>query len=406
MKKCFVTLLFVLLAAIMSLTAYATESGGDEITFQCNVTFFITDETTNGYPGSSFTAVMTDTTKTITDSYSFTKGNSWGGNNTPKYTVIAPTTYTVTFEGLEDGYMIVNTFDLSSDISFEAVDGGVVDCYWSIIETATTAETNGETGTGSALLEQEEKGTYTVSDEEAEEVYKSFLDTVGYIANSEEWYNALLINFELFGESTYAKWYAEYVENGTEEEFLSMSLFDRFVWTETYLVYAWAVNTGDVSTYFGSEENFESHITSHITNMIESAPDYEAVEDAYLTLAKWQYDYVQETGVPYNFISGRSYLEEVGEVPEVETQEKTDEEELEEAAKELLEDADEATKEETTEERGVWSDTLEALSKNILTITIIIILCIAIMVVVWKRKRLNVSDNRDSNSNIDSTSNK
>ena len=88
MKKCFVTLLFVLLAAIMSLTAYATESGGDEITFQCNVTFFITDETTNGYPGSSFTAVMTDTTKTITDSYSFTKGNSWGGNNTPKYTVV------------------------------------------------------------------------------------------------------------------------------------------------------------------------------------------------------------------------------------------------------------------------------------------------------------------------------
>lgn len=404
MKKCFVTLLSILLIAVMPLTTYATESGGSEITFECNVTFHITDETTNGYPGSSFTAVMTDTTKTVTDSYSFTKGNSWGGNNIPKYTVIAPTTYTVMFEGVEEGYMIVNTLDLSSDISFEAVDGGVVDCYWSIIEAATTEGANGETGTGSTILEQEEE-SYTVSNEGAEEVYKSFLDTVGYIADNEEWYNALLVNFELFGESTYAKWYAAYVENGTEEEFLSMSLFDRFVWTESYLVYAWAVNTGDVSTYFGSEENFENHITSHITNMIESAPNYEAVENAYLTLAKWQYDYVQETGVPYNFISGRSYLEEVGEVPETETQEKTDEEELAEAAKELLEDADEATKEEV-EERGVWSDTLEALSKNILTIAIIIILCIAVAVVVWKRKRLNISDNKDSDSSVDSTSDK
>lgn len=405
MKKCFAILLSVILIATMPLTAHATESGENEITFQCNVTFYITDETSNGYPGSSFTAIMTDTTKTITDNYSFTKGNSWGGNNTPKYTVIAPTTYTVTFEGLEDGYMIVNTLDLSSDIGFEAIDGGVVDCYWSIIETATTVGTNGETGTESALLEQEEKGAYTVSNEEAEEIYKSFLDTVGYIADSEEWYNALLVNFELFGESTYAKWYAEYVKNGTEEEFLSMSLFDRFVWTETYLVYAWAVNTGDVSTYFGNEENFESHITSHITNMIESAPDYEAVEDAYLTLAKWQYDYVQETGVPYNFISGRSYLEEVEEVPGTEAPEKTNEEELEEAARELLEDADEATKEET-EERGIWSDTLEALSKHILTIAIIIILCIALAIVVWKRKSLNISDDRDSDSSVDSTSDK
>lgn len=398
MKKYLAIILSVLmLAAVMPFSAYAAASGRNGNAYQCNVTFYITDETTDGYPGSSFTAVMTDTTKTITDSYNFTKGNSWGGNHTPKYTVIAPTTYTVTFDGLEDGYMIVNTLDLSSDISFEATGGGVADCYWSIIEAETTAGTNGENGAESELLKQDGNGTYTVSNEEAEEVYKSFLDTVGYIADSEEWYGALLINFELFGESTYAKWYAAYVENGTEEEFLSMSLFDRFVWTETYLVYAWAVNTGDVSTYFGSEENFESHITSHITNMMESVSDHKAVEDAYLALAKWQYDYVQETGVPYNFINGRGYIEEVRESPKAETQEKqeeTDEKELQEAAKELLEDADETTKEET-EKKSVWGDTLEALSKNIVTVAIIIILCIAVVVVVWKRRSLNINNDKD-----------
>lgn len=145
MKKHFVILLSVLMIAAMPLTTYATESGENEITFQCNVTFYITDETTNGYPGSSFTAVMTDKMKTITDRYSFTDGNSWGSdNNKPKYIVIAPTTYTVMFEGLEDGYMIVNTPDLSSNIGFEAVDGGVMDCYWSIIETVTAVGMDGD----------------------------------------------------------------------------------------------------------------------------------------------------------------------------------------------------------------------------------------------------------------------
>lgn len=405
MKKYLATLLSVLMLAAMPLTAYATESGTNEITFHCDVTFYITDETTNGYPGSSFTAIMTDTTKTVTDSYTFTKGNSWGGNNTPKYTVLAPTTYTVTFEGLEDGYTIVNTLDLSSDISFEAIDGGVADCYWSIIDSATTEESGGTAGNDSEILKQAETGGYEVSNEEADKVYQTFLNATSHIADNDEWYNALLIHYEMFGEARYAKWYAEYVKGGTEEEFNSMSLYDRFVWTESYLVYAWAVNSGEVDTYFGSEENFENSITRHITTMIENAPDYEAVEDAYLALAKWQYNYVQETGVPYNFISGRSYLEEVGEAPEEETQEKTDEEELEEAAKELLEDADETTKEEV-KEKGVWDDTLEALSKNILTITIIIILCIAVAVVVWKRKSLNISDDKDSDSSVDSTHDK
>jgi len=400
MKKCFATLLTVLMLAAMPITAYATETG-HENTFSCNVTFYITDETSGGYPGSSFTAVMTDETKTIVDEYSFTKGNSWGGNNNPKYTVIAPATYTVTFEGLEEGYMIVNTLDFSSDITFKAADGGVADCYWSIIDSVTTG---GEAATGgeSELLNQEESGAYEVSNEEADKVYKAFLEATSHIADSDEWYNALLVHYEMFGEARYAKWYAEYVEGGTEEEFNAMSLYDKFVWTESYLVYAWAVNSGEMSVYFGSEENFENSITRHITGMIDDAPDYEPVEEAYLALAKWQYDYVQEMGVPYNFITGRSYLEEVGKTPEPETEKKTDEEEIAEAAAELLEDADEDTKEDV-KGNGIWDETLEALSRNMLTIIILVILCIAVAFVVWKRKSLNISDDKGSDSSLKNT---
>ena len=62
MKKCFAIILTVLMLCGMPLTAYATEVEGKAASaFKCNVVFYITDET-GGYPGSGFTANMTDET--------------------------------------------------------------------------------------------------------------------------------------------------------------------------------------------------------------------------------------------------------------------------------------------------------------------------------------------------------
>ena len=302
----------------------------------------------------------------------------------------------------------MNTLDYSKDITIKATSGGIVDCYWSIISSDTSSRFDAS-GSGESESSNSSDGSsgntestilngnsYEISNKEADAVFRKFMDDVGYIASDEMWESALLIQYDLFS-SRYAEWYEEYVDGGTKDEFLEMSLFDRFVWAETYLRFAWAVNTGDVSTYFGSEENFKSHITSNVTNMMENADDYETVENAYLTLAQWQYEYVQETGVPFNFINNRSYLEEVGEAPETESEISSDEQELEEAANELLEDSDEETK------NSVWDDTLNMLSKNLLTICIAIILCVAVAIVVWKKKKLNISDDKDSDSSIDST---
>ena len=404
MKKYLATILTALMFFAMPITAYATE--GKPPSFKCNVTFYITDETADGYPGSSFTANMKDNTGTITDSYRFTKGNSWGNGRTPKYTMTAPATYTVTFEGLEEGYAVINTLDRSENITFNAMMDGTADVLWSIIETETEAADKEGSGSGSGLLEQGKDGNFSVSNEGAEEVYKNFLSATAFIADNTGWYNALLKQYEWF---PHAERYVEYVENGTEEEYLAMSLYDRFVWSESYLIYAWAVNSGNVNNYFGNRENFASHITNDIVKMMEGAPNYEAVKTAYLALADWQYSYVQENGVPFNFINNRSYLEEVKEVPETEVETKSDKEELSEAAKELLEDADKTTKKEVKQEKkekGIWDDTIESLARNIITIAIIVILCIAVGVVVWKRKRLNMEDNRDGDTNIDSTHDK
>lgn len=398
MKKYLMAILTVLMFCVMPLTAYATEAGGASA-FKCNVSFYITDET-GDYPGSSFTANMTDKTGTIIDSYKFTKGNSWGGVNTPKYTMTAPATYTVTFDGVEDGYKIVSTLDRTETITFDTFSEGSADVLWSIVKEESVAAIN--ENAGSTILEQNKDGEYTASNEGAEEVYKNFLEATAFITDNVDWNNNLLQSYELF---PHEERYASYVEGGTEEAYLAMNLYDRFVWSETYLKFAWAVNSGNFDNYYGSEQNFASHITNDVVNMMKGAPDNEGVIEAYLALAEWQYEYVKANGVPFNFINNRSYLDEVEKAPETEEAKKSDEEELSEAAKELLEDADEKTKEEV-KEKGIWDDTLDALASNILTIVIILVLCVAVVFVVWKRKSLNVNDDKDGDTNVDSTNDK
>lgn len=402
MKKCFATILAVLMLAVTPLTAYATEAE-PHTESNANVTFYITDETNGEYPGSAFTAIMTDNTGTITDEYTFSAGNSWGNNRYPKYTMTAPATYSVIFEGLDSGYEIIDTLTRSDNITFETTMGGSPQVLWSIVKSAGgTAKEETE----ATIATQAETNSFTVSDEGADEVYNAFLEATAFIAEDTAWQSNVLAEYSLF-ESRYASWYASYVENGTEEEFLSMSLYDRFVWGETYLMFAWAVNTGTFSEYFGSEEAFANRITDNLVNRIQNARDLtngQQVIDAYLALTDWQYNYVKESGAPFNFVNNRSYLEEIGEMPETDKETKSDEEELSEAAEELLEDADDKTKEET--EKGIWDDTMNALAWNIVTILIFVVLIIALLFVIQKRKRLNKDDDTDGDTNVDTTTDK
>jgi hypothetical protein len=402
MKKCIATILAVLMLAVTPLTAYATEVE-THTESNANVTFYITDETNGEYPGSAFTAIMTDNTGTITDEYTFSAGNSWGNARYPKYTMTAPATYTVKFEGLDSGYKIIDTLTRSDKITFETTMGGSPQVLWSIVKSESdTAEEETEP----TIATQAESNSFTVSDEGADEVYNAFLEATAFIAEDTAWQSNVLAEYSLF-ENRYATWYASYVENGTEKDFLSMSLYDRFVWGETYLMFAWAVNTGTFSEYFGSEEVFANRITDNLVNRIQNARDLtngQQVIDAYLALADWQYNYVKESGVPFNFVNNRSYLEEIGEMPETSEETKTDEEELSEAAEELLEDADDKTKEET--EKGIWDDTMNALARNIVTVLVFIALVVALVVVIQKRKRLNKDDDTDGDTNVDTTTDK
>lgn len=407
MKKYLATILSVLMLLAMPLTAYASEVGTNQ-SFKCNVTFYITDETADGYPGDGFTVNMKDETGTLNDSYKFTGGNSWKNSTyNPIYTMTAPATYTVTVEGMEDGYMLIDTATRSETLTFEAFSDGTANVLWSIVEAeANTEETN--TG-GSSILEQ--NGNYIATNEGAEEVYKNFLEATAFLSDEsdEDWNWSVLQIYEL-SETRYAGWYADYVNGGTEDEFFSMSLYDRFVWAETYLEFAYGIDCGDFDFNYGNKENFQNHVTRILTDKIDSInktkgnEDGNAVKEAYIALADWQYEYVKENGVPFNFINNRSYLEEVGEAP-TQSETKGEEEEIAEALEEILEDVEEEDLEglEEEDDKGVWSDTMEALSRNLITIIIILILLAAVAVVVWKRKKMNVDDNVDDTTSIDHT---
>ena len=157
--------------------------------------------------------------------------------------------------------------------------------------------------------------------------------------------------------------------------------------------------------------------TSNVVNMMDSAKDHEKVVNAYLKLAKWQYDYVKKTGGPFNFINNKTYFEEIGEededgesivddstsnvseVPEESTTSETsevldsnglskeDKEELAQAAKELHEDSSSKT-----EEAKSMSDSEKATGMNMANIImLLVIVCLlgVVGVLLVKKKKSN-----------------
>lgn len=401
------TLLMAIILMVMSVNVYAAENTteisemevdveagqtgtGDKIT-PCTVTFCITDE--SNYPGNEIRAVMTDITGVMTDEYKFTPENSWGEKVCPKYSLMAPTTYNVIFEGLEEGYTIVNTLDYSTDIQIVTTSEGNIDVYWTIIST----EMNGsekDNADGSQLLGEDR---YNAQNEEAEQVFRTFLDQVKFIAEDETW-DFFFQRFRLFD---YSEWYEKYVSGMKAEDYANMSLFDRFVWEDTYLSFCHYVNSGNRNMFLGSEENFRNYFLDSRINCM-TGNNSEQVIAAYEELAMWQFNYINENGIPFNFINNRSYMEEINSSDEaplrseiIEKDESdlpdVDKKELVQESRDTIEITNDSNVEE--ESGGVWDDTINLISEKLVTIGILLLLLIATGIVIWKRKQLNIDNN-------------
>lgn len=404
---------FVVLSLVMSLglSAFALELEGEDVVY-CNVTIVLSDAS-GEYPEDAFKVIFKDITGTVTKELKLTKGNSWGNSKSVNYSLPAPTTYNITFDGLHKDYEIRDVFTGEpATTKFAAVDG-IKDFYWTIVKKEAPEQSSEGVSTESEATTID-RDNISVVNEEAEKAYSEFLEAVSFIATDESWYNGIAATLNQYGEDSinrksYSQWYADYVAGGSVEEYFAMSSFEQFLWTETYTKLANAVNSPwGFSHYFESKATFSTYITSLVTNMM-TGNNSDVVKEAYLKLMDWQYDYISENGVPFNFINNRSYIEELSGTPTTEAESESEpESEYDSATEEIvsedeeiqeiieeLEQAGELPEElETEEDSGVWSETLSLLAKNAVTIIVLAVLVVAVLIVIYIRKSKNVDGNQ------------
>lgn len=387
--KHILSLCFAALVALsLTTTATAVNLAGDEVVY-CNATILIAD-LTGGYAGEQIKVTFTDVTGTSIKDIELVPAN-WLAQRELKLSLPAPTTYNITFEGVEDGYKIVDTFDATSIETKFAASEGTKSFYWSIVFDA-------QNESGMNLVSKENAATSTnrehvsVTDEKAEKVYREFLEAVSFIETDASWYNGIAATLNQYGKdsinrNTYSQWYADYVQGGSVEEYFAMTPFEQFLWTETYTKLAFAVNSGwGFDHYFADKAAFESSITNLATNMM-NGNNNETVKAAYLKLMDWQFDYISKNGVPFNFINNRNYIEEMAEpsasAGETDPVVSGETEETQQPTEAIPE---------PTEEVGVWDDVGISLAENAISIIVLVVLGGATFLVVRYRKSKNYDD--------------
>lgn len=334
----------------------------------CSVTISVIDQS-EGYPGNSIKVIFKSSDKE--EVLELTKEATWGTSQAIRKELPAPAEYSISFEGLEKGYMLVDTSTKTSIAdSFQAKNEGSKFFGWAIVSEAQM-----KTGTQGNSEKGEKKNT------EEQKVYKDFLNAVAFIENDETWndgFDAMLNQYgkDSFNYGLYSQWYTDYVWGGSEDAYSKLSSFEQFLWTETYTRLANAMNSGwGYDYFFANEENFAANITDLVTETFKGT-DAEAVKEAYLKLMAWQYDYITKYGEPFNFIRGRSYTEEM-KVPYSETSTKTEKVDEEQEEKE------------PQKEKGIWDETMNSLARNAVSIIVLIILGGAAFIVYRIRKEKN-----------------
>ncbi len=396
------TSLVLLLSATS--TAFADETLAGDKVVPCTVTFSITD-TTYSYDGD-IKVLMNDVTGTSNKSYTLTKANSYGSGNQPKFTVSAPTTYKIVFEGIKDGYQIVNSDD-TKITDFPATANGY-EFDWKIVYTDEkekevkkesekvkgTASTTGTKNTSDSNNNQNATSDKNDSEENndsvenienlsADEVFQQFLDSVSFIENDETWnadgtgYLGILFSDDAVNR---AEDFVKVVKNSTEEDYFNMSQYERFIYYESYVRIQKYINLGNWERYFSSKEAFNQRITSPVVKIMNATEhnatgsDSHKVSDAYLKLMDWQYNYVQEHKAAFDFITGKDYIESGGKKADLKQEQK----EKEKKAKAEQKDLQEAQK-----EMGIENN---ASNKNMIVAALLFILILGCGIILKHKK--------------------
>lgn len=386
--KRFVSLLLALVMVfVLTISAFAAGLPAEE-SFDCKITVILSDWT-GEYPDDTLMVHFKDTTGTVDQTVELTIGEM------SEFILPGPATYNFVFEGIEEGYKVIDFYTYDLAVTSFTATGILKDFNWYIEkeESGQTEETTVPSVDVSSIIARE---NVTIVNEEAEKVYLEFLEAVTFMAGDESYYDGFGSTFAQCEKGSlngdlYCQWYVEYVQGGTEEEFFSMTAFERWLWTNTYTRLAYASGSGNYNMYYGSRASFNTFIVKAAMNLVKGN-NSDVIVSAYEKLMDWQWDYISEHGVPFNFIRNRNYIEEINAgsddiaEPQEQLDEKTEEPSKESQVNVLQEkpsSKNETTVPTTANDKETKSVTITIPADSFVTIIVLAILAVAVLVVIY-----------------------
>ena len=376
--------LVVVCILVCSMGAYANPiepvTGIDLVT--CELTLNVSDDTGGEYIGLIFVTI-TDIAGGTQYKYELTMQN-YLFEFPVADTIIANTTYEVSVQFEEPGYALYDKQTGEIAERFHASGSGYIanlvlrDIAPPVVATPVSQNT--------ANISEEAR-------EEAAALWEAYYNAVKYM-DGDEASEPFLLAYRGY-EVDHAKRYAEYT-NGSVDDWLEFSYFERYIRHETYIRTIHHLNMGTYDRFFGSEENFKKNSIG--TNLRNLSRYTEEGAEAYENLMMWQYQFVKDYSDVYNFMTGNTYSSEKGGLdfdPIAESEQRTNEErdliaqELEEIYNET---APTSNIEGEEDGGGIWSKTIAKAKSLWFTIILLIIVGGATVGVIVYRKRNDIKD--------------
>jgi len=146
---------------------------------------------------------------------------------------------------------------------------------------------------------------------EAAVAFDRFSNAIQHVeSNENDKYGFFLRSYDTYFETHVAS-YLKFTD-GTREEWESKSLYERFLWYNTYLRILENLYMGEYDHFFGSESDFLNNCLGSKSLFVNGVG--QAEYDEYVELMLWQYEFIKDYATVYNFMTGQSYQEsQIGE---------------------------------------------------------------------------------------------
>jgi len=387
LTKKFITFVFsVLFVLNLSMTAFATEvhPPSNEEIGDCRLTFSVVDET-NGICVDEIGITLLNLETTVEYKYTVSSvdylfGLTVGGN-------VKQGKYNIALNFPSKGTFIVQNADGTAISNFTA-DSTEHTFNWIIVSDNENQQGGTASDTAGSALSDFGQET---GNEEADALWRTFLETVAPIETDIKYASILKL------VSDTAVFNSTYYENATgnsKDEYLEMTNFEQFLWYSTYILPINAITSSDYDTYCGSVAKWNSNAVGIPYNWFNTYATSE-MADAYRALMEWDYYYFTSNGAVYNFITGKSSIENNDlEVLSPDDANGNDGEPTQEEIDDLIKEEIEST--DTDTDKGIWSDTKKLIKDNVVTLVILLILVGATIGVIIYRKRKTIDDDKVS----------